>query len=368
MSRLAKNNKVLFAEYPFTIKDVVTSLMRKEYDRALRMIGFRSRLSIKQTTVGSQVYQWILPPMIPSDFIRNEKIYRLVLHLNSLIYRRSIKKAFRRLDMQNIININAYNPSYGYFLAGYLNEKANLYYCYDGINPNHFPKVAEYDKLFSRKVDSVIVSSDYLKAQKSKLNNKVFTVKNGVDFDSFFKSAKTTPNTSLPKRIGYIGSIDQRFDLEKVEYAVQNLPDYQFEFTGDLRNEEVKARLSHYSNVSFLPPIPPGDVPHLLNSYDAGIIPYVADEMNRNVYPLKINEFLAVGVPVIMSRFAHLPEFDEYISTASSKEEFSEAILNEIKTDSPARINHRIEFAQSNSWDKKAMELSNAIIMSLTDI
>jgi hypothetical protein len=60
-----------------------------------------------------------------------------------------------------------------------------------------------------------------------------------------------------------------------------------------------------------------------LAKYDLGIIPYKMNEVNRNIYPLKINEYLAVGVPVVMTAFADLTDFKSTVKAASSREFFN---------------------------------------------
>ena len=106
----------------------------------------------------------------------------------------------------------------------------------------------------------------------------------------------------------------------------------------------------------------PSEVPSLLRKLDAGIIPYICSEINKNVYPLKINEFLAVGVPVVMTRFADLPEFSQYVGFAGSKEDFCRLIDREIRNDSVERIAERVKFARTNSWEAKVNEFAQAIL------
>lgn len=360
ISRLALENKVLFIEYPFTVKDLILGLLNKKDTPAMRMLGIRKRLETKRTPVGSIVYTWVGYPVLPSEISGNKTICKIINMVNGIIYRISVKQALRQLNMRNIINVNAYNSTIGIELIGKLKEKTNIYYCYDGILPHQLNKVYT-DILFSQKADAVIVSSEYLSKQKMQLNRRVFTVKNGVDLENFSKAAKTGPNQSIIKKVGYIGSIDQRFDIEKVEYTIQQLPDFQFEFIGDPRNREAVDRLCQYSNVTILNPVPPEKVPEILSTCDIGIIPYLANEINRNIYPLKINEYLAVGTPVVITRFAELPEFDELITVADTKEEFCRGIIAGIESDNSEQVYRRKTFAANNSWDNRARQFSDAI-------
>lgn len=363
MSLLAKDNKVLFVEYPFTIKDAIWGLRGKSDAPAKRILGLEKRLEVKHTDFGSDVYTWVAPPVIPTNFIKNEKLFRVINDFNVWIFRRALKKVMRSLGMSDFVNVNAYNCYFGLPLIGAMNEKANIYYCYDGMSTNrHGNRALVLDEEFSRKVDGIIVTSDFLQKEKSQWNNFVVTVKNGVDFPLFVAAAKSKPHVDRKrKKVGYIGSVDQRFDIEKVEYTIQNLPDVDFEFVGDVRNLAVQAALSRYPNVKFLPPVAPTEVPRLLADCDAGMIPYIANDINKNVYPLKLNEYLAVGVPVVLTAFASLPEFEEIADFASTNEEFLAAIQKDLASDSTEKVAARIEFARANSWENRTRQFGDAI-------
>lgn len=363
MSLLALKNRVLYAEYPFTVKDLIYSLFGKQDAPVRRMIGLRSRAAIIRTKEGAEVISWVLPPLIPVNAIRNDALYKLILKIDTGIYRRSLARAARKFSLGNPVVINAYNPIFGEQLNGKLGEKAHIYYCYDGYATDRRGiRAWQADRRFAGQAGAVIVTSEFLRSEKLPLSKNVAIVKNGVDFDLFSPAAKTAPRAAGGKRkVGYIGSIDQRFDLDTVEYAVKNLPAYDFEFTGDVRNAAVKVILEKYSNVTFLPPVSPAEVPERLSRCDAGIIPYRCTEINRNVYPLKINEYLAVGVPVVLTRFADLPEFENHAYFASSKEEFTRMIASAVETDNPGKIAARIGLARANSWQARAESFAAVI-------
>jgi teichuronic acid biosynthesis glycosyltransferase TuaH len=355
MSLLAVKNRILYVEYPFTFKDVFTTLLGKIQAPVGRMLGLRKRCQVKTTPANFQVYNWVIPPLIPVNAVKNDSIYRLLLKIDGHIYRHSLKKAIRKLHFDNPVVIYAYNPIFGDELTGRLNEKISVYYCYDGF-PKDWRSLRAWhaDRAFSAHADGIIVTSGYLQTQKLELNPHVALVKNGVDFDMFAKSAKTTVSDRVRKRIGYIGSIDDRLDIDFVEYAVGRLPECDWEFTGDLRYPLVKERLIKYDHVRFFPPVNAEKVPSLLSTYDLGIIPYLCDETNKNIYPLKINEYLAAGVPVVVTRFADLQEFSGIVSFASTADEFLDALKNELENDTEEKITARIDFARNNSWSSRA--------------
>lgn len=357
MERLAQNNRVLFVEYPFTWKDILTTILKKQNAPVTRMLGLKNRLELVKTDNSSEVHNLVPPPVLPVDFIKNDKLFKPFFNLNIAVYKRALRKVIKELEFKDPLVITAYNPFYGLPLIGQLNEALNVYYCYDGIGTRrHGKRIYAIDEAFSKNVDALITTSEYINADKRKFNANSYVVKNGVDFDSFYAEAKKDVHYNEHKIVGYIGSLDHRFDIDIVEFAIQNMPDTLFHFTGNLRNQEIKLRLNKYENVEFFGSVKPNEVPALLATYDVGIIPYLANDINKNIYPLKINEYMAVGVPVVMTPFADLKDFSEMVSVAGNKKTFVEALKIELKKDNQSAIKRRIEFARSNSWDIKAKE------------
>lgn len=363
LSLLAEKNTIVFVEYPFTVKDVVMSLLGKQRAQVSRMLGLKKRIIEEKTDSGAIVKHLVMPPVLPVDFIKNESIFKKFFSINVLIYKNQLRKTIKKLKLDNPIIITAYNPMYGLPMIGKLNEYLNVYYCYDGMDTQrHKSRIYSIEEQFCKQVDGIITTSDYLNAEKHKLNAQSYVVKNGVDFKLFEPHAKKNVSSpSAQKKVGYIGTLDFRFDIDIMEYAVQELPQVQFEFTGYLLNQNIKESLSKYDNVAFFKSVKAHQVPELLSKYDLGIIPYKMDEVNKNIYPLKINEYLAVGVPVVMTAFANLTEFKAIVKSAENKTLFKSYIENELKHDNDLLIKERIEFAKFNSWESRMVQFGNVL-------
>jgi teichuronic acid biosynthesis glycosyltransferase TuaH len=354
LERLAAHNNVLFVEYPYTMKDVYATIRGLQDAPVKRMLRLDHPLKKIRTNVGTEVLSLVIPPAIPVFFLKNERLFRFFFSLNVFIYKRTVQKAITKAGFHNPIVITAYNPIYGNSLIGEFDEKAHIYYCYDGVESAFFGKrIYTIEEEFARRVDGIITTSDFLNEAKSRFNPNCFVVKNGVDFPVFVKHAKKQPHCNVRKKVGFIGSLDPRFDIDTVEYAISKLPEYDFEFTGDMRNQAMKSRLQRYKHVTFYDPVSPNDVPKLLATSDVGMIPYLVNEVNRNIYPLKINEYLSVGVPLVMTPFAVLPEFDGLVSVSSDKEDFVRKLRDEVENDSKEKIELRIDFASTNSWEAR---------------
>lgn len=368
LERLAATNNVMFVEYPYTLKDIYATLRGRQQAPVRRMLRLDKALRIIETNSSTRVYNLVLPPNIPVFFLKNETLFKFFFRFNIFIYKNAVRKAITKAGFDNPIVITAYNPVYGNRLLGKLGEKAHIYYCYDGVESGFFgQRIFGIEDEFARRVDGIITTSDFLNNAKSKFNPNCFVVKNGVDFPVFVKHAKKQVHQRVKKKVGFIGSLDPRFDIDIVEFAVSRLAHYDFEFTGDMRNQAMKSRLEKYPNVKFFNPVKPEEVPALLADCDAGMIPYIVNDVNRNIYPLKINEFLSVGVPLVMTPFASLPEFDGLVSISTDAQSFVLKLVEEIESDTEAKIVRRIEFASGNSWEARTQLFANyveAILLS----
>jgi len=362
MQELSKDNKILFVDYEYTFKDLLHGINGGGLVPIKRVLGIKSRLRRLKTKFDSEVYVLTPPPVLPVNWIKWKNPYRFFLQLNSSLIRRTIQDALYTLDMESPILINGYNPFFGLNLTQSFNESINIYFCYDEIKGDafysfHGPSV---EKDYIQKADGVIVTSDALFDSKKDLHKNCFVVKNGVDFGLFNKVANLKKASNDRPIIGYTGSIDERFDVELVRFLVENMPEADFQFVGRIPNESVYDQLQHYPNVHFFGSKKPEDVPDFLLNMDVCIIPYLKTETTKGVYPLKINEYLAAGKPVVMTDFAFISDLSCVVDVATNHEDFLKLINNNLSS-TEDQIKLRIKISSKNSWENKAEQLSNAI-------
>lgn len=363
MSILSKKNKILFVDYQYTFKDVLTTLAGKKNAPLKRIFGLNERLRKVKTEYGSDVYVLTTPAVFPVNWIKQQASYNFFLKVNASLIKGSIQEAINDLEMFDPIIINGYNSFTGLPLTGAFNEQLNIYYCYDEIKgdiwyKHHGPRVEEE---YMRKADLVVATSDALHASKCGVNPNCFVVKNGVDFELFNRASSYRKSSDQRKVVGYTGSIDERFDISVMQYAIEQMPDCDFVFVGRAPNREAKEVIEKYSNVKILGSKRPDVVPEFLQEMDVCIIPYLKNEVTRGVYPLKINEYLAAGKPVVMTDFAPLSEFNNVASIVSTKEDFVKCLKLELLNDGEDKKKVRIETARLNSWDNRVEELSEVI-------
>jgi glycosyltransferase involved in cell wall biosynthesis len=362
LSILAEKHRVLYVDYAHTLKDVVMGVARGSRVPIRRMLGLDDRLRQVTTKHGASVWVLTLPPILPVNWLPAGIAYDMLRRLNGTIALPFIKRAMNRLEMSDPIVINAFNPFLGLPLAGKLNESLLLYYCYDEIGSARWLKKhgERIERRFLGLVDAVITSSEALFARKRPAARQAFTVKNGVDAELFSGEADRTGRTVIPT-IGYIGSIDDRIDYDLLEQVIPEFSHYRFQFIGRVTDEAYARRLRAFRNVQIVGPQPVQSLPGFVRRMSVGIIPFVKNEFTRNIYPLKINEYLAAGLPVVKTDFAVLPEFDGIVSTARSASEFSFKLKEEMILDMKERRIERVKFAAANSWRARAAEFERVI-------
>ena len=371
LSVLAQKNRVLYIDYQHTYKDLAMSVVGKNKAPLKRMLGLAKRCRTIRLANQTEVKVLTLPPVFPINWLPANKLYHWLLGWNSRQIRHSIQKTAEKLEMHNPLVINAFNPTYGIPLINRLEERLLLYYCYDEISHAEWCKKhgARMEAAFAPQADAVIATSEPLQTSKRRYNDQCFLVKNGVNVALFQQALGQRSQYQIkdkPQVVGYLGTVDDRLDYELLEFCIQKAPNLQFYFVGRVTYPSGKARLSAYDNVHFLGAKSPEQLPKQVAQFDVGIIPFVRNGFTENIYPLKINEYLAAGLPVVTTNFGQLADFQEVITIASQSQDFLQALLlethyPECDDEKQANIQKRVAFAQANSWESRAEELSQII-------
>ena len=101
-------------------------------------------------------------------------------------------------------------------------------------------------------------------------------------------------------------------------------------------------------------------------NFDIGIIPYKVNNYTQSVYPCKLNEYLAMGVPVVTTGISELKGKNVFnskvFSVANNKAEIIKKIEIEIKLNAYSKINLRRNYAKKNSWKSRYKKFSDKIL------
>ncbi|MCX6217310.1 glycosyltransferase [Spirosoma sp.] len=361
MTELAPRHRVLFVDYQYTLKDWIMGLLGRVQVPLLEAVRLKNPLNRKTLANGAQLYLWTPPVSLPVNWMP-DRWHDRVMKWNANRMLRSLRKVIPLIDNQPPLVVNAFNPVWGLPMLGKLNEKATIYYCFDEITIESW--IARHggrcEKEYLPKVDAVVTTSVTLRSAKSQLQPRAFCVKNGANYDLFSQARELALTTDRSRPIvGYLGTADNRINLDLVEYCLQALPQVTFQFIGRITDEIVTQRLSKYPNLEFIKPVPPAELVPLMARLHVGIIPFNCSEHTYTIYPLKINEYLAAGIPVVSTRFSILDDFDEVVDFVNEPAAFVEALKKSLAGVSDERVEEFIETAASNSWVHRAEEFED---------
>lgn len=367
IAELAKQNRVLFINYAYSLNDVWQHLRGRKRIPLRQILGLANRLNRHTLTNGGTVDVLIPPVVLPINALRPGWLYQKMLRWNTRRILRSTRQAMQQRQITSPIVLNALHPTLGVGLAGRLDETALVYYCYDAIEAERWSRwhgpPAEEQML--RLADAVVTTSQGLYAAKRLIQPACYLVENGADVD-VFRQANVPRLHRQSKTVGYLGAIDNRLDFDLLERCFRAFADTRFLFVGRVPDPAITQRMNQFANVTLAGPQPPADLPNWVAQMDVGLIPFVKNEQTRAIYPMKINEYLAAGLPVISTDFADLRAFDSIAAVCSGADRFVAALGMALTETDPNLPNQRLAFAQANSWKSRGRQLTGILEEILT--
>jgi glycosyltransferase involved in cell wall biosynthesis len=233
--------------------------------------------------------------------------------------------------------------------------------------------VKAYDDELTRRADLVITTSENLRRAREPLNPHTYTVLNAADVEIFNKALD--PGLALPSdlaaipapRLAVVGMHDSRLDVDAIEAIAKADSSWQVLLIGPVKPGQVdEPRLRRLPNVHLLGEKPRSELPAYLKASAVALIPYRSNELTRNIFPLKLYEYLAAGVPVVAGGLPELASYAGTIGVANSAGEYPALIREQIDTDTAERRAARVALAARNTWDHRAEQISGLVGDALT--
>jgi teichuronic acid biosynthesis glycosyltransferase TuaH len=304
--------------------------------------------------------------VLPINFLSEGAIYNWLSEINDDILFSTIKRMLEAFDIKDYIFINVFNPFYAQKFPAFFKPKLFIYYSVDNIGhcafvDRHGPRLE--DMAVSRASFILATSRDL--ANNVKRKSDVHYLPNAADISLFLSDDYNGPpeefmNIRTPIII-YVGHIDQRIDFDLIRSILKSHPDKTLVMLGPHSiGEELYRELSQFQNIKFLGRRDLVRLPHYLHYSHCCIIPFKCNEQTRSIYPLKINEYLATGRPVVSTPFSEdIGMFSELIYIADSHEEFNRKISMAIGEDTEALHTMRTKAVLENNWENRAIEFWN---------
>ncbi|MGZ8543815.1 MAG: glycosyltransferase, partial [Flavisolibacter sp.] len=217
-----------------------------------------------------------------------------------------------------------------------------------------------------KKSDIVITNSEYYTEYSAAYNKHAYYMGQGCSLDHFdpYRLYQLPPDLAQLKRplIGYIGALDAaRLDEEILSVIARANPDWNVVLVGPADDVFAKSRLHSIPNIHFLGGKPFDTLSSYVNAFDVCINPQFNNQITKGNYPLKIDEYLAMGKPVVATKTQAMNLFSSHTYLAESPDQYPDLIRQALVEDSKELQAERVRFARSHTWEECMVELYRAI-------
>lgn len=297
------------------------------------------RLFLKETSEGVQVVIPYLPENIDEKAIEVELKYLV----DELIFDENISKYTAWYCTPTSLPYTRH-----------IQPETTIYDCLDEYH------LEDLEAELMKKADLVFTAGLALFDGKKQNHDNIHSFPNSIDYEHFAQGrlqlVEPDDQVNIPRpRIGYYGTIDERFDLELLEQMARKRPEFQFIIIGPVK-ETIVDKIPRLSNIFYLEKKDYHTLPLYLSGWDCAMTPYMLNDHAKFNNPTKIIEFLAAGKPVVSTAINEMINAyadRKMVHIAFSPDEFLQCLEKamEERNSDPEWINRIDSFLTVNTWE-----------------
>jgi glycosyltransferase involved in cell wall biosynthesis len=354
MSRLARNNRVLFLE---SLGLRQPSLAGRDLRRMARRVG---RAAVGARAVdGLHVQSPLVIPLHGRPRVRG---------LNATLLRAQVGHTAKALGFERPL-LWSYVPQADW-LVDTLEPSAIVYHCVDDIAAQKGVAAAafrEAEAHFAGRADLVLASAPALAERMRGLNSHVFYAPNVADTERFataLQVGRVDPAiAALPgPRLVFTGAVvATKLDLALIEGVARARPGWTIALVGPVGAGDPRTDISTLDslpNVHLLGARPYAALPEVLRGADVALVPYAINDLTSSVFPMKVYEYLAAGLPVVTTPLPALAETTGVIVAGDAPATVA-AVERALAEDDQAARRARSAAVRENSWDARLAEIDS---------
>ncbi len=351
---LAKKHRVFYISTPLALMDWIHA-PHKRHDRQINENLHVIYCNTPTLPVSSLPFKWM---------------FNMVNYFNNYMIARTIKKAIRRYNIESFIHLIDTDLYRSRYLKQLLHPAISIYYRRDYVIG--FPYWRKYgpgcEEQLVRQAEIVLANSSYFAEQLRPWNPNVYVLNTGVNLE-LYDAAKQWDCPSdlrnIPSPIiGYTGAIiESRLNSALLLDLAKQLPDYHFVFVGPEDEHFQHHPLHQLKNVHFTGRKEVEELPQYIQHFDVCINPQILNPITDGNYPLKIDEYLAMGKPIVATNTHTMRDvFAKHTHLAVSTEEWISALKTAVSEVNDAELSQaRIAFAHTHSWGHSVQIIYQAI-------
>jgi glycosyltransferase involved in cell wall biosynthesis len=216
------------------------------------------------------------------------------------------------------------------------------------------------ERLLSRADHVLYVNRLLFERERSRVRDARW-IGHGVDFEHFAsargsRDAATAPMALRSLRrpiVGYYGALDDyTIDLDLLVKTARRIRPATLLLVGFLAMDIRK--LLAEPNVVHFGPVPYADLPAWAAQFDVAIMPWQKSQWIEGCNPIKLKEYLALGFPIVTTRFRELEPYESLVYGADSHDEFLRGIDAALAESDASLVASRRRAVAEDSWDALA--------------
>lgn len=280
-----------------------------------------------------------------------------------------LQKVIKQLNFNDYILFIDNDIYRSFYAQEFLHPALSVYYRRDNMTSlfwsRHAPRL---EPQLCAKSDLVVANSIQLAEAVKGYNPHCQYIGQGVDLKDYdirhtYPTPEDMKSISRPI-IGYMGWVtSKRLDANLIYNVAQGCPKYSFVLVGGEDDLFKNHPLHTLNNVHFLGEKPQVETVNYMAHFDVCINPQLINKITIGNYPRKVDEYLALGKPVVATRTDTMRIFEAHVWNCIGTEEYIHAIKQALsETDDNDKRQQRIAFAHTHTWANSVKSLYNAII------
>lgn len=250
-------------------------------------------------------------------------------------------------------------------LMGKLDESSSHYFCLDDFTlfDGAFNCIAKLEKELLEKVNTSFSVSEVLMHSRIPSSGKNYFLPQGVDIEHFNNQSEEIPNSIkniVKPVIGFFGLIAPWIDVQLIDRCAERYSNFTFLIIGKSTIElnEMNKR----PNIKYLGEVPYQQLPLYAKVFNVGLIPFKINNLTKAANPLKLLEYLTLGIPVVATDLPEIQKFSRFVYIAQNEQEFIDLIQKAVNDSGEEQKLIRKMEAQKYSWNLITENISKCIL------
>lgn len=364
----ARHNRVLYINSPL---DRNTLISGKNDPHVQYQLDAISKKVPAIVPIGNNLWNYYPSAVLESiNWLPFTPLFSWFNKRNNRKFANSIREAIREMNFKDIILFNDNDIFRGFYLKEMLQPSSYVYYSRDYLLGVPYWKKhgLQLEPQHIAKADAAVANSLYLKEMLQQYNPSSYYVGQGCDLRLFNAADEHPVPEDVPTGkgpvIGYVGALKSlRLDINVLVKIASERPDWQLVLVGPEDDDFKASRLHLLPNVYFTGHKDLSQLPAYVQAFDVCLNPQVLNEVTAGNYPLKIDEYLAMGKPVVATATKTMELFRQHVYLAATPDDYVPLIERALSENAdPSLADERTRFARTHTWENSVAAIYQAIL------